>query len=146
MTQKRAVLDQINIVVREMDAAVAFYQKLGIDIPQTLSEWQPHHRTADIEGAVDVELDSASFAAQWDAGWPAGKSGVVVGFRVATRDDVDALYRELADAGHAGQQEPYDAFWGARYAIVEDPSGNAVGLMSPVEPERRTKPPDPPKR
>ena len=35
------------------------------------------------------------------------------------------------------QQEPYDAFWGARYAIVEDPDGNAVGLMSPIDPDRQ---------
>jgi uncharacterized glyoxalase superfamily protein PhnB len=52
----------------------------------------------------------------------------------------------VGDAGHAAQQEPYDAFWGARYAIVEDPSGNAVGLTSPVDEGRRTRPPDPPKR
>jgi len=39
------------------------------------------------------------------------------------------------------QQAPYDAFWGARYAIVEDPDGNAVGLMSPIDPDRRTAPP-----
>ena len=146
MTQKRAVLDQINIVVGEMAAAVAFYEMLGVDVPRTLPEWEPHHRSVDAASELDIELDSASFGAQWNAGWPAGKSGVVLGFRVASREDVDALYRELTDAGHAAQQEPYDAFWGARYAIVEDPSGNAVGLMSPVDEGRRARPPDPPKR
>ena len=60
------------------------------------------------------------------------------------REDVDDLYEELTAAGHAGQQPPYDAFWGARYAIVLDPSGNAVGLMSPVDPARRGRPPTPP--
>jgi hypothetical protein len=33
---------------------------------------------------------------------------------------------------------------GQRYAIVEGPSGNAVGLMSPVNQTRRTRPSDPP--
>jgi uncharacterized glyoxalase superfamily protein PhnB len=144
MTRKRAVLDQLNIVVRDMDAAVDFYRLLGIEIPDTLPEWQAHHRTAEIGGEVDLDLDSAAFATQWNAGWPAPRSGVVVGFRVATREDVDDLYKELTDAGHVGQQRPYDAFWGARYAIVEDPSGNAVGLMSPVDPTRRTRPSTPP--
>ena len=39
------------------------------------------------------------------------------------------------------QQEPYDAFWGARYAVVSDPDGNGVGIMSPVDdalPQRAT--------
>ncbi len=144
MTRKRAVLDQLNIVVRDMDAAVDFYRRLGIDIPETLPEWQAHHRTADIGGEVDLDFDSTAFTPQWDAGWPASRPGVVVGFRVATREDVDDLYAELTGAGHVGQQTPYDAFWGARYALVEDPSGNAVGLMSPVDPARRTRPSPPP--
>ena len=143
-TRKPAVLDQINIVVSDMAAAVDFYSVLGIEIPDTLPEWQAHHRTAELGGEVDLDLDSTAFTPDWNAGWPAGQSGVIVGFRVATREDVDDLYEELTGAGHVGQQPPYDAFWGARDAIVEDPSGNAVGLMSPVDPARRTRPSQPP--
>jgi hypothetical protein len=33
-----------------------------------------------------------------------------------------------------------DGFWGARYAVIEDPDGNAVGIMSPVNPDRRSQP------
>jgi uncharacterized glyoxalase superfamily protein PhnB len=38
----------------------------------------------------------------------------------------------------AGSQR---AFWGARYAIIEDPNGIPVGVMSPIEPGRKTSPP-----
>ena len=34
-----------------------------------------------------------------------------------------------------------DSFWGARYAIVEDPDGIAVGLMSPISAKHRAPPP-----
>ena len=44
----------------------------------------------------------------------------------------------VTGAGYRGQQPPYDAFWGARYAVVEDPDGNAVGIMSPSDPDRRS--------
>jgi uncharacterized glyoxalase superfamily protein PhnB len=144
MARKPAVLDQLNIVVRDMDAALDFYRRLGVEIPETLPAWQAHHRTAVSSGDVDLELDSTDFTPDWNAGWPAAQPGVIVGFRMATREDVDDLYAELTAAGYTGQQAPYDAFWGARYAIVEDPSGNAVGLMSPVDETRRTRPPDPP--
>ncbi len=146
MTRKRAVLNQLNIVVRDMNAAVDFYRRLGIEIAETLPEWQAHHRKADKGGEVDLELDSTAFTPPWNAGWPASQPGIVVGFRVATREDVDDLYEELTGAGHVGQQAPYDAFWGARYAVVEDPSGNAVGLVSPIDPARRTRPSSPPAR
>ena len=43
------------------------------------------------------------------------------------------LKTRLIAAGHTALQPPYDAFWGARYAIVEDPDGNAVGLMGPID-------------
>ena len=59
----------------------------------------------------------------------------------ASRDAVDERYAELVAAGHPGRQPPYDTFWGARYAVVEDPDGNPVGLMSPVDPARRSAPP-----
>ena len=54
------------------------------------------------------------------------------------RDEVDTLVETLAGAGVPVQQPPYDAFWGARYAVVSDPDGNAVGIMSPVDPDRRS--------
>ncbi len=144
MARTPAVLDQINLVVLDMLAAVDFYERLGVTIPDTLSEWQHHHRTAEAEGSVALDFDSAAFAPQWMESWPSSSTGVVLGFRVATREDVDELYEELTSVGHTALQAPYDAFWGARYAILEDPSGNAVGLMSPVDVDRRSPPPPPP--
>ena len=58
-------------------------------------------------------------------------------------DTSGALIRELLTAaGHRGLQAPYDAFWGARYAVVEDPDGIAVGLMSPKSAEHRSPAPE----
>ena len=58
-----------------------------------------------------------------------------------SREAVDATYDDLTDAGYPGRQPPYDTFFGARYAIVADPDGNDVGIMSPPDPSRRTAPP-----
>ena len=139
----RAVLDQVNVVVKDMDAMAAFYGHLGIEVSSGMPEWAPHHRGAEIEGGVDLDLDSPQFAAVWNQGWPGG-TGAVLGFRLPARDDVDRVYEELTGAGYSGQQPPYDAFWGARYAVVADPDGNSVGLMSPADPARRSPPPHPP--
>jgi uncharacterized glyoxalase superfamily protein PhnB len=65
---------------------------------------------------------------------------VVVGFKMPSREAVDIHYSDLTAAGYVGLQPPYDAFWGARYAIIEDPDGIAVGLMSPIDPARKTPP------
>lgn len=131
-------LDQINLVVSDMDAAVAFYRRLGLEIADTDPSWQAHHRTAEVDGGLDLDLDSEEFARHWNRGWSGGRA--VIGFKVESRDQVDDLYQELTDAGYRGQQPPYDAFWGARYAVIEDPDGNPVGVMSPVDSDRRSDP------
>jgi predicted lactoylglutathione lyase len=139
---ERPVLDGINLVVRDMEASVAFYWRLGVDVADT-PEWGAHHRTANVGGGMDFDFDSITFAQQWDDGWPGGP-GAVIGFKVASRDEVDRLVSDLTNAGYRAQQPPYDAFWGARYAIVEDPDGNPVGIMSPSDPARRSTPTPPP--
>ena len=49
----------------------------------------------------------------------------------------------MISAGYASAQPPYDTFWGARYAVIVDPDGTHVGLMSPPEASRGYWPPDP---
>jgi uncharacterized glyoxalase superfamily protein PhnB len=151
MTRARPRFHQLNIVSGDTEASVAFYRRLGVDIPDQAVWRTPsgvHHVGA--RGAADgsgfgLDIDSTAFAAMWNSGWRGRgdlRGRVVVGFAVESREDVDALYRDLTGAGHRGLQAPYDAFWGARYAVVEDPDGIAVGLMSPISAEMRSPPPE----
>jgi catechol 2,3-dioxygenase-like lactoylglutathione lyase family enzyme len=138
-------LDQVNLVVTDVEAARTFYTRLGVEFGEERDPvWAAHHVSAEHteHTPLDVDLDSTTFAHKWDRGWPGG-SGMVLGFKVETREEVDELVDALEAGGAAVQQPPYDAFWGARYAVVSDPAGNAVGIMSPVDPSRRSEPPDP---
>jgi len=150
MVNARTVLNQVNIVSGDLDASIEFYRRLGIEIPHD-AVWRTdsgaHHvnATAGDVGGKRLEIDSAAFAPHWNAGWR-GRSDlagrVVVGLSVPTREDVDRLYAEVTSAGHRSLQPPWDAFWGARYAIVEDPDGNHIGIMSASDPSLRRAPPE----
>jgi catechol 2,3-dioxygenase-like lactoylglutathione lyase family enzyme len=142
-------LDQVNLVVADVGASRSFYTRLGLDFgDEPDPEWGAHHVSARHTEAVgggtglDFDLDSTTFVHDWDAGWPGG-TGVVLGFKVGSRDEVDRLVTTLREEGVPVQQPPFDAFWGARYAVVSDPDGNAVGIMSPVDPARRSAHPPP---
>jgi catechol 2,3-dioxygenase-like lactoylglutathione lyase family enzyme len=141
MTRK-LVLDQVNMVVRNMDAAVEFYRRLGLEVPDHTPEWDAHHRSAELDDGLDFDLDSVVFARQWNEGWSGRKNGAgcVVVFRVATREEVDEIHAELSGAGYTVQQQPYDAFWGSRFTVIEDPDGNAIGVMSPPTKGRKAEP------
>jgi uncharacterized glyoxalase superfamily protein PhnB len=44
--------------------------------------------------------------------------------------DVDAVYARAVEAGFDGEKEPWDAFWGQRYAQLRDPDGVGVDLFA----------------
>jgi len=145
------MLDQINLVSGNLDASMAFYRRLGLEIPAERVWRTPsgiHHVSAgrEAEGpALALDFDSIAFAGLWNSGWVRRedlRGKVVVGFKLASRTAVDATYADMTNAGYTGLQAPYDAFWGSRYAVLEDPDGIAVGLMSPSSPEYRSAPPE----
>jgi uncharacterized glyoxalase superfamily protein PhnB len=129
----RPQLNQLNLVVGDMAATAAFYRLLGADFP---ADAAVHSESR--YGEVSLELDDGESATWWHSGWRATPGPrVVLTFRVDSRDEVDARFAELTAAGHRPVQPPFDAFFGSRYAIVADPDGNDVALMSAPEAERR---------
>ena len=145
-------LDALNLVVRDMDATLGFYRRLGLDIPESAvwrTETGAHHvdlelPAGEVGKSIGLDFDSERLAQEYNVGFDASASNsrTLIGFRVATREAVDGRYAELTSAGHRGLQPPCDTFWGARYAIVEDPDGRSVGIMSPQDPARRSAPPE----
>jgi catechol 2,3-dioxygenase-like lactoylglutathione lyase family enzyme len=140
----RARFNQVNVVVGDMARSVAFYELLGADVADIVVPWADHHRelTSTTPG-TSVELDSAVSAPNWAAGWAPERTGVVLGFAVDEDEDVDAVVAAVEGAGHGILQPPHDAFFGSRYAVVEDPDGNAVGIMGPMRADRRWMPTPP---
>jgi uncharacterized glyoxalase superfamily protein PhnB len=140
MSEEPPKLVQLNLLVEDMGASLAFYRRLGV---ATGDEESGPHAELSLPGGFTLELDTVESAGLWHAGVRAdpaiGQGGrVVIGFSLPSREAVDEAYAELTAAGYQGRQSPFDAFWGGRYAIVADPSGNDVGLMSPVDESMRS--------
>lgn len=120
----------VGMVAQDMAETLEFYRLLGIDIPGS----------ADSEGHVDALLpsgvrlmwDTEELVRSIDPNWqaPSGSRRVALAFDCGAPADVDNTYRMLTTAGHRGQSEPWDAFWGQRYATVLDPDGNPIDLFA----------------
>lgn len=88
-------LGQVNVVVRDMRASLAFYRLLGLAVEEVpLPEWAPHHASAVAANGVRVEFDSVSFAKQWNPGLDAARlrSAAIPFFFVASRQEVDDVH------------------------------------------------------
>ena len=145
MTTSGPQFEGFNLVAEDLEATVAFYGRLGVDIPDE-KIWRTESGAHHTEGVqigrdVELEIDSDRLAAVYNAGFTTA-SRTMLGFRLGSRESVDDLYNDLVAAGHEGRQPPCDAFWGSRFAIVADPDGRDVSLMSPADGAYRSAPPE----
>jgi uncharacterized glyoxalase superfamily protein PhnB len=124
--------DAIGIVVRDLAASVAFYRRLGLEFPEGAKSSEEGHVEAELPGGMRLMLDTVETIRSFDPDWrePSGDPRVSLAFRCDSPEAVDSVYRELVDAGCAGTKEPWDAFWGQRYAQLHDPDGNGVDLFA----------------
>ena len=126
------VFDVIGLVVADLPASLAFYRRLGLEIPAD-ADHEPHVEVT-LPGGLRLCWDPVSTIHTFDPDWTAPTGGHRVGlaFRCADPAEVDTVYADLTAAGHEGHLEPWDAFWGQRYATVVDPDGNGVDLYAPL--------------
>ena len=134
--------DHLDLVVSDVKATVEFYRLAGVDIPAD-AVWEQdgaaHHVAVGVPGEVQLGIDSRELTRGYDVAWPAS-SGTIIIFALTSREAVDEKFAQLTGAGYEAHMGPIDAFWGSRYAIVDDPDGNHVGFMSPQDREHKETP------
>lgn len=141
------ILDQWNLVVSDMTQAIDFYRAIGLEIPDSTvwrTETGAHHVVMKMPDGFELALDSHALARDYNAGWRPFKgegNRSVMSFRYRDAEEVDAAFERIVALGYGASQSPYYTFWGSRYAIVVDPDGNHVGLMSPPDRDHRGAPP-----
>jgi catechol 2,3-dioxygenase-like lactoylglutathione lyase family enzyme len=123
----------IGVVVADMGRSLAFYRRLGLDLPASADD-QPHVEVA-LPGGLRLAFDTIETIRSFDPSWspPSGGHRMALAFECDSPDEVNATFKELVAAGYSGHLEPWDAFWGQRYATVADPDGNGVDLFAASE-------------
>jgi catechol 2,3-dioxygenase-like lactoylglutathione lyase family enzyme len=134
-------LYMVGLIVRDMPAAVAFYRRLGVEIPER-AEQQVH---------VEVKMGNMTFFLdsrpdRWDPGLdspppevPApsatdGRYPMVLEFYLKAQAALEAKYLEMVDAGYHGFRAPYATTFGMCFAMLKDPDGNTVLLSADATP------------
>jgi uncharacterized glyoxalase superfamily protein PhnB len=127
-----AKLDAVGVIVTDLARSVRFYRALGAPFPED-AEHSPHgHAEAVLDGGVSFMLDTEESIRSFDAEWspPTGGPRTSLAFHCNNPEELEALYAEALAAGATSHKEPWDAFWGQRYAQLRDPDGNAFDLYA----------------
>ncbi len=122
-------LNAIGIVCADVEASLRFYRLVGVPF----GEFDPDngHYDADL-GGFRLMLDSHEVMEAFNPHFspPKGNDRISLAVECASPAAVDEAHAAVVDAGFVSVREPFDAFWGQRYATVADPDGNHVDLYA----------------
>lgn len=120
----------MNLIVTDLERAKEFWAVLGFP-------WAPRHPKAAViafANGTNLVVHEPDFARLWDPAYAGPVAGsTVIDINVSTRMDVDDLHDRVVATGYSSSVEPWDTFFGARYAIVCDADGHRIGLKSPQD-------------
>ena len=124
-----AEFEAIGITTADLGASLRFYGLLGLTVPAPEAD----HVEAQVTGGLRLMWDTEELIRQIEPDLPSPvRNRIVLAFRCADPADVDATYASAVNAGFEGKAEPWDAFWGQRFANLRDPDGNTVALFAPL--------------
>lgn len=121
--------DMIGITTSNMERSLSFYRQLGLNIPE--GQENQSHVEVITENGYRIAWDTVELAKSLSNDWlePQGQR-ITLAFKVESSQDVDTLTEKLKSAGYTISKEPWDAFWGQRYAVAKDPDGNNVDIFA----------------
>jgi catechol 2,3-dioxygenase-like lactoylglutathione lyase family enzyme len=121
-------LNAIGIAVSDMGRSIAFYRLLGLDVPETPDEG---HVDTFLPNGVRFMLDSEEIIRSFLPDWQRNDGNQVsLALECSTPAEVDEIYARVVAAGYEGENEPWDAYWGQRYALLGDPDGVRINLYA----------------
>jgi catechol 2,3-dioxygenase-like lactoylglutathione lyase family enzyme len=121
-------LGVVGIATKDMGRSLLFYRTLGLPVPEG-QEQEPHVQME--AGSISLAWDTVDLLREVYGHWEeASGHRIELAFDCGAREEVDAVYERVTVAGFRGLKEPWDAFWGQRYAVVEDPDGNQISLYA----------------
>ena len=122
------VLNAVGIVTSDVARSLEFYRQLGLEVPDTPDQGHVNIDIADgIRLMIDSEAEVREFRPNWDR---TTGNQLALAFECESPSQVDEVYARMAAVGFEGDKEPWDAFWGQRYAQLRDPDGVPVDLYA----------------
>jgi catechol 2,3-dioxygenase-like lactoylglutathione lyase family enzyme len=121
-------LNAIGIVVSDLRRSLQFYRLLGLDLPE---DPDLDHVEATMANGTRLMFDPEEVIQSFLPEWTRDNGNQVsLAFECASPAELDEIYARVVAAGFEGEKEPWDAFWGQRYALLGDPDGVRVNLYA----------------
>lgn len=125
-------LDMVGIIVTDMQKSLDFYRLLGFNLP-TSANLEDYVELD--QGCVRLSFNTKKmvtpiFGETTEV--PQGQR-IELAFLCESSDELNQLHEAVVTRGYQSVKAPWDAFWGQRYCVLEDPDGNLISLFFPLD-------------
>jgi uncharacterized glyoxalase superfamily protein PhnB len=124
-------IDALSVTSSNLRTTVAFYTLLGFTFPDFADD-EDHIEPVVTDGSVRLMIDSKFLVQSITGVLPVPPTHSSFAIKCESPDEVNATVQKIKESGYTIIKEPWDAFWGQRYAIVADPEGYMIDLFAPL--------------
>lgn len=122
-------ISAVGVSSSDIKKTVEFYSILGFDFSEAdLS--QDHVEPVTPEGSARLMIDSNQMIKDIFGQEPVQGNHSTFAIEYSSVGELNSVADKLTKAGFVFKKEPWDAFWGQRYAIIADPDGCLVDLYA----------------
>ena len=122
-------IDAIGVKSTDLAKTISFYSIFGFTFPE-LNDEDQHIEAIAESGQVRLMIDSAEMLESIIGDKPVPSNHSAFAILCESPDEVNSVTKKIKDSGFDVIKEPWDAFWGQRYAIVKDPDGYLIDLFA----------------
>lgn len=122
-------LNAVAITSSDIKRSIQFYEILGFQFPKFKDDEQ-HTESIVQDNETKLMIDSEKLSTELlgEKPFPSNHSSFAIEFDSA--EEVNEIAKEVEKNGFVVNKYPWNAFWGQRYCVVEDPDGYKLDLYS----------------
>lgn len=124
-------LDAVSVTSTDFAKTAKFYSLLGFSFPE-FEVGEKHLEAITPAGEVRLMIDDAGLMKNITGKTVVPPTHSSFAIKCENPADVDAAVSAIKKAGFRVIKDPWDAFWGQRYAIVMDPDGYMTDVFAPL--------------
>lgn len=121
-------IDAIGVTSSNFAETVKFYSLIGFKFPQYSPE-EDHIEANHKEGEIRLMIDSKKLITEILGYEPKPSNHSAFAIKFTKPEEINEVVNQLKENNYKVFKEPWDAFWGQRYAIVIDPDGYMIDLF-----------------
>lgn len=120
-------LNAIGVSTSNMQKSLDFYTILGFKFPEINEE---HTESQPDDGSAKLMIDKKEIIKKIMGTDPIPSNHSNFAVQFDSKEEVNSAAKRIEEAGFKIIKKPWDAFWGQRYCIIEDPDGYKLDLYA----------------